>query len=786
MAVTYHQLIYNIIPSPNPAPQSIAEVITEYHKTKGDIPPLLIGASTTLVGDYVYIFGGREHMGRLLSNTLYRLCLSTRIWEIIHPKNHPPIPRHFHTATQYGQSSIMIFGGIGVSNGDYKDEELTTLNDLVILDLDNNSWEHPLVFSPSPRYAHIAAIANDKLIIMGGQDINNKYINDAHIFHCKKKEWSHSFQSKEYRYGAHLSSVTAVTPTELTPPFAPAIDLMNEPFDEMNNHAHDVDMVVHVYTNHNTMRGTRQLHSWKFNSRDECIEIQDQSDQLITGNMAPPHLRFPSSFICGQQLILAGPHITPTGSQFQIWAFDLTTYMWTKMEAGPALAQGSWLRGVLAEKSNHFVVFGHPQRSMADDYRERAHCFEHIAIVDIEVFGVYRPPRLSFSSIGQGLGLHLWKNHIIADLNIVTTDNQTVPANSAILAKRWPSIKQLLNPILSPEKNNLEALSDHRKLLFPDSQIVLIAFLQFIYTDHLVTAEQHQPYILSRLLFLSDLFKISRLKELAIHALHQMLNMSTASMIYESASLSNAVSLQVRALRVLINAKKILQRKKQMEAAERFPPSQSLPGINQLGPPQLQRNLSNPLDNQSASSRFLQKYDLISLKSVNSSSNVFKDNTRPNTPYSNPLPNPPPLHNRSLSQQSFNSDPNVSPTRPVNGKTKKISNFLSRQSQPSYTQPPTPQHSQSHPPPQMPYSTDPFNSFDPLHSSTPVLTPSLSTSSHATKSRPHTSFWRQTNSSTHSKKKFGGLTMDNRSMKSNKSESGSKMQSSFSFLNSHS
>jgi hypothetical protein len=54
------------------------------------------------------------------------------------------------------------------------------------------------------------------------------------------------------------------------------------------------------------------------------------------------------------------------------------------------------------------------------------------------------------------------------------------------------------------------------------------------------------------------MYSISRLKKLASHALHQMLTLSTASLIYETAALSNEHPLQVRALKVMINAKKAM------------------------------------------------------------------------------------------------------------------------------------------------------------------------------------------------------------------------------------
>ncbi|KAI8987738.1 hypothetical protein BDF20DRAFT_851972 [Mycotypha africana] len=322
----------------------------------------------------------------------------------------------------------------------------------------------------------------------------------------------------------------------------------------------------------------------------------------------------------------------------------MTTFQWTKIEAGQLLARGSWLKGLLCDYCNKFIVFGHPDRSMQQDYRDRVQSFTHFACVDMEIFGIYKPPPSTFSGFAQGLGLALLKDPVLADLKITSTDQQHILVNSAVLSQRWPSVNRLLGPILSPRVEKIDLLDmEKRELLFPDTYVVLVAFLQFIYTDHLVTAQQHQPQILTRLLFISNLFDIPRLKALTTHALHQMLNIQTAAMIYESAALSDTVSLQIRALRVMINAKKMMQRQKILERQNQQQTilihdnnshqllqvqqnSSAEASLNTVAPSSSLVNSSAILPTPSNSNRLIQELKLTS------STSSSRESTRSNTP----------------------------------------------------------------------------------------------------------------------------------------------------------
>ena len=85
----------------------------------------------------------------------------------------------------------------------------------------------------------------------------------------------------------------------------------------------------------------------------------------------------------------------------------------------------------------------------------------------------------------------------------------------------------------------------------PEPFPVCVAFVQYFYTLSLSTPLQNRAPVLSALLFLAKQYKIGRLAELVVHALHERLDSSNAIGVYEIATLSGQQNLQVRALNVI-------------------------------------------------------------------------------------------------------------------------------------------------------------------------------------------------------------------------------------------
>ncbi|KAI9258142.1 hypothetical protein BDA99DRAFT_515359 [Phascolomyces articulosus] len=608
----------------SPGVQSIADLTTETSPTSGEIPPPLVGASTIVVNNAMYVFGGRLVSSRQMTNHLYVLDLTTLVWRrhVASPDSTPaPQPRYFHSANTY-KNHMVVFGGMSHSNSsninnNNPQQELCALDDVCLLNLQTMTWTYPeigpSIFSPQPRYAHLAVIttAQDKLVVMGGQDMANQYIKEINVLDLKTFVWIQGCPL-EGQYGAYRSvicsprlndptlknnnspftlpaasstSSTTSTSTGNNNPTTTTTTNPNAttPDDDSSN------LPICVYSNYNFADVARDLQIF-YPLRNQWPQYRDHSAEM-SGASLPPGLRFPMGHLLGHHMILTGTYLTPTHRSFHIWALNLANLVWMRIDTGATFSSGSWNRGVLAEDDHHkFYVLGHRDRDLLEDYNRRQVNFDHIATVDMEAFGIYLHPPSTCAPIAQELGLSMLNEPSMSDIELITFDKKSIPANSSILSQRWPYFSKLMaSPSASnmsssgsngsngveigggiqksnshPNNMNEHGDSYYKSLAFPENYPVALAFLQYIYTDHLMTAQQHQPHILSRLLILADMYQMPRLSQLATHALHQILTISTASMVYETAALTCRTALQIRALRVMINAKKMLQQQQQM------------------------------------------------------------------------------------------------------------------------------------------------------------------------------------------------------------------------------
>ncbi len=80
----------------------------------------------------------------------------------------------------------------------------------------------------------------------------------------------------------------------------------------------------------------------------------------------PPGLRFPFGAILGHHLIIAGTYLSASVQQFLMWALDLWTWQWTKVDS-IALNRGSWNKATLWEDQAKLVVFGNMGSNLQED-----------------------------------------------------------------------------------------------------------------------------------------------------------------------------------------------------------------------------------------------------------------------------------------------------------------------------------------------------------------------------------------------------------------------------------
>ncbi|KAG5519617.1 hypothetical protein PMAC_001772 [Pneumocystis sp. 'macacae'] len=614
------------------------------HSTCGDIPPPLVGCSFTVIGAKLYVFAGRLVSNWCLTNDLYILDLESYIWTKIQDSSaHAPEPRYFHSADIY-LNSIYVFGGIGLSKN--PDNQHCVLDDIAVFDIQFCKWKKvsilPSIYTPKPRYAHLSVVSMNYLMIIGGQDLENNYIEETSYFDMDMCMWIHTFpfnkQCGLYRSVAvckietypecalnhvernismpETSSSTQESPFSTRrkslsvsecskrlsgcsefpsllhhPQARKSVDISHKSETEFSPfyHQHLSENPVYIYSNYNFRNVKNELYVVTFPHSNQ-FNIIDISDEL-NGESKPPGLRFPSGGILGNHLVIFGTYLTNTSQSYSIWCIDLNSLTWSKIDPGPLLNEGSWNRGVIDYDKNCLLIFGNKERNLVDDYNNRRINFDHIILVELEAFGVYRVTIPELSPMAQELGLMMLENPSFSDMEMLTQDNVVLPCSTKILSTRWPRFHGFLKASLKKDstecpafdfltKNQRSSLAVHsnitqassggssstrffnrsRTLYIPHPYSVVHQFLRFLYTYSLEPAMLNDITALFALLSLSKSFGPDlELKDLSLYifyALQKCLTPETASRIYEMAILYGHRGLQIRALRMMSTIKK--------------------------------------------------------------------------------------------------------------------------------------------------------------------------------------------------------------------------------------
>ncbi|OAD05783.1 hypothetical protein MUCCIDRAFT_138478, partial [Mucor lusitanicus CBS 277.49] len=410
--------------------QSIADLTTSIKSTKGDVPPPLVGASTTIIGDNIYVFGGRVASTRQMTNHLYILHLPTLVWvrHIAPPDSaSAPVPRYFHSASTYLDRYIVVFGGMGNTAGNKRaHEQLSAMDDVSMFDIDTMCWIEinvlPSIFTPQARYAHLSTVwDSSKLVVMGGQDIANQHINEINVFDLKEMAWVHGGPMNgpydAYRAVAFcpLSNANNTNAFGSKGSFDYFWNTPQSDESQQQQQQQTTAPPVCVYSNYNFNDLTRELQSFYPMKSAHAVEFRNHAAEM-TGSLLPPGLRFPTGQLVGQYFVVSGTFLSSTKRGFQVWALNLTNLTWSHIDTSSNLSNGSWNRGLLSNQK--YYVLGHGQRDLKDDYSYRRTNFDHIATIDLEAYGIYCLPHSTCSSVAQELGLSMLNEPSITDLTI--------------------------------------------------------------------------------------------------------------------------------------------------------------------------------------------------------------------------------------------------------------------------------------------------------------------------------------------------------------------------------
>lgn len=430
--------------TPSQSTSGLSGLVCNVHRTTGREPHPLVGATTTVLGDMLYVFGGRR-LSRTrpqLTNDLYQLDLVRRHWTKLQTQGDIPPPRYFHSVCALGDTKLVCYGGMSpavLPNGQPtapsasaqdNQPEVVVMSDIHIYDVNTRVWmKIDTSDSPQGRYAHCAAIlpssavfasssaplsaihhnpasANQpnsgsigidldgtggaEMVVVGGQDSANHYIEQISVFNLRSLKWT-ATNTLGRSCGAYRSVVAPLT----TMP-ASAIGAGGRKGDAPAEDEQDPEN-----------NGSSMLIYSNYNFLDVKLELQVRmpdgtlTEKPMNGTFSPPGLRFPNGGVIANHFVVSGTFLTSSKQEYALWALDLRNLTWSRIDAGGSIfSQGSWNRGVLWSRRNTFVILGNRKRSLVEDYNHRRINFSNICMVELEAFGLYDNPRRTTPTSG--------------------------------------------------------------------------------------------------------------------------------------------------------------------------------------------------------------------------------------------------------------------------------------------------------------------------------------------------------------------------------------------------
>ncbi|CAL4986174.1 unnamed protein product [Urochloa decumbens] len=150
-------------------------------ETKGDLPVSRSGHTVIIAGPVLILFGGEDAKGKKLHD-LHMFDLKSLTWLPLNYKGAGPSPRSNHVAALYDDRILLIFGGQSKSK---------TLNDVHALDFETMVWSRVKTHGhhPSPRAGCCGALCGTKWYITGGGSKKKRH-PETWVFDVLDSKWS--------------------------------------------------------------------------------------------------------------------------------------------------------------------------------------------------------------------------------------------------------------------------------------------------------------------------------------------------------------------------------------------------------------------------------------------------------------------------------------------------------------------------------------------------------------------------------------------------------------------
>lgn len=423
-------------PGAAPGASNLTRHLCNIQKTTGTPPPGLVGASTTIVGDKLYVFGGRRPLRAppVLSQRVYELDLIHRHWTRLSVTGDVPSPRYFHSMCGLGDTKLVCYGGMAfmslsqVQTSPTKDKApaadppIIVMSDIHLFDIPTNTWTAiDAANAPQGRYAHCATVlpstavwtstnahrsalhhnpssnsnpnhgsvgididgtGGAEMVVVGGQDAASGYLDQICVFNLRSLRWT-STTPLSRSCGAYRSVIAPLTGLDGRKIGTFKRDSALDPSEDDEDPDGSSTL---IYSNYNFLNVELSLQ----------VRLPDGTcmERSMQGPASPPGLRFPTGGVINDKFVVSGTYMTSTKQEYSLWTLDLRTLTWSRLEfGGGSFAAGSWNKGLTWNRRSAFVILGDRRRNLAEDYQLRRINFHNVCVVELEAFGMYENPR---------------------------------------------------------------------------------------------------------------------------------------------------------------------------------------------------------------------------------------------------------------------------------------------------------------------------------------------------------------------------------------------------------
>ncbi|KAI4183198.1 MAG: hypothetical protein L6R41_005520, partial [Letrouitia leprolyta] len=323
---------------------NLSGLVCNVHRTTGKEPHGLVGATTTILGDKLYVFGGRVLSRRRppLTADLYELDLARRHWTKLDTTGDIPAPRYFHSVCALGGTKLICYGGMSPATSSPRPNtapvnpmdpqpEVVVMSDIHIYDAPTRTWTYISTSNtPQGRYAHCAAVlassavfasanaplsaihhnpsssnphqgtlgvdldgtGGAEMIVVGGQDSANHYIEQISVFNLRSLKWT-ATRPLGRSCGAYRSVVAPLTSMPVSRIGLNEVDNL----DDTAGHPESADEgpSMLIYSNYNFLDVKLELQ----------IRLADGSlvEKTMNSQFSPPGLRFPNGGVLDNHFV---------------------------------------------------------------------------------------------------------------------------------------------------------------------------------------------------------------------------------------------------------------------------------------------------------------------------------------------------------------------------------------------------------------------------------------------------------------------------------------------------